>query len=136
MNDNIKAGADIHAGDGGYSEGTKEAYEEFAKHRNESLALAKEIGVKFLHYTNTDNPIDFPQTSPRYWTIVFPGDHGQHIQETWSEDQIIKSYYTYWSTKMIENGLKDELSRESCIEDWKIVHWAVETDEFGIRIKE
>jgi hypothetical protein len=32
---------------------------------------------------------------------------------------------------MIENGLKDELSRESCIEDWKTIHWAVETNEFG-----
>ena len=28
---NIKAGADIHAGDGGYSEGTKEGYEAFVK---------------------------------------------------------------------------------------------------------
>ena len=37
MNDNIKAGADIHAGDGGYSEGTKEGYEAFVKIRNKSL---------------------------------------------------------------------------------------------------
>jgi anti-sigma factor RsiW len=41
MNDNIKAGSDIHAGDGGYSEGTQEAYEEFAKVRNQSLAEAR-----------------------------------------------------------------------------------------------
>ena len=39
----------------------------------------------------------------KYWTIVFPGEFGQHVQETWSEDQIIKAYYTYWSTKMIQN---------------------------------
>jgi hypothetical protein len=37
MNNNIKAGADIHAGDGGYSIGTKEKYDEFVKGRNESL---------------------------------------------------------------------------------------------------
>ena len=37
MNDNIKAGADIHAGDGGYSEGTKEAYEAFVKEREQSM---------------------------------------------------------------------------------------------------
>lgn len=36
MNDWIKAGADIHAGDGGYSEGTKEGYEAFVKARNSS----------------------------------------------------------------------------------------------------
>jgi hypothetical protein len=37
MNDNIKVGADIHAGDGGYSLGTKEKYDEFVKGRNQSL---------------------------------------------------------------------------------------------------
>jgi len=37
MNDNIKAGGDIHAGDGGYSLGTKEKYDEFVKGRNQSL---------------------------------------------------------------------------------------------------
>jgi hypothetical protein len=37
MNKNIKAGADIHAGDGGYSIGTKEKHDEFAKGRNQSL---------------------------------------------------------------------------------------------------
>jgi ribulose 1,5-bisphosphate carboxylase large subunit-like protein len=34
MNNNIKAGADHHAGDGGYSIGTQERYEEFVKLRN------------------------------------------------------------------------------------------------------
>lgn len=34
MNDNIKAGAEIHAGDGGYSIGTQEKYAEFVKVRN------------------------------------------------------------------------------------------------------
>jgi hypothetical protein len=37
MNENIKAGAEIHAGDGGYSEGTQEKYDEFVKTRNQSL---------------------------------------------------------------------------------------------------
>jgi hypothetical protein len=37
MNDNIKIGADIHAGDGGYSLGTQEKYDEFVKGRNQSL---------------------------------------------------------------------------------------------------
>jgi NADH:ubiquinone oxidoreductase subunit D len=32
--DNIKAGADINGGDGGYSLGTKEAYDEFVKNRS------------------------------------------------------------------------------------------------------
>jgi hypothetical protein len=38
MNEQIKAGGDIHAGDGGYREGTQESYEQFAEIRNRSLA--------------------------------------------------------------------------------------------------
>lgn len=45
---NTVAGADIHAGDGGYRESTHEKQAEFALKRN-------------YHYTNTDNPIDFPK---------------------------------------------------------------------------
>ena len=37
MNENIKAGADINAGDGGYSLGTQEKHDEFVKGRNQSL---------------------------------------------------------------------------------------------------
>ena len=44
---NILAGADIHAGDGGYEESTHEKQAEFARKRN-------------YHISNTDNPIDFP----------------------------------------------------------------------------
>ena len=39
MNEQIKAGADIHAGDGGYEIGTKEQYEAFVKIRNQSLNI-------------------------------------------------------------------------------------------------
>ena len=35
INNNITAGADIHAGDGGYSVGTQERYDEFVKGRNQ-----------------------------------------------------------------------------------------------------
>jgi hypothetical protein len=69
----------------------------------------------------------------KYYTIAFPGEFGQHVQETWTEEQILKSYYTYWSTKMIQAGKGDDISRERCIEDWCVVHWATETDEFGNR---
>ena len=67
----------------------------------------------------------------KHWTIVFPGEFGQHVKETWKEDQIIASYYTYWSTKMIQNVKDPDLSRENCIADWCVVHWAQETDQWG-----
>jgi hypothetical protein len=42
MNKNIKAGADINAGDGGYSIGTKEKYDEFVKQREASMVNTSE----------------------------------------------------------------------------------------------
>jgi hypothetical protein len=41
MNENIKAGADIHAGDGGYRTSTHEAQAKFAQARNQSLARSR-----------------------------------------------------------------------------------------------
>lgn len=70
----------------------------------------------------------------KYWTIAFPGEHGQHVQETWSEEQIVKSYYSYWAQKMIMAGLDADISRERCIDDWTVVHWAMETDQWGNKI--
>jgi hypothetical protein len=50
MNKQIKAGADIHAGDGGYSIGTQERYEEFARERNrirrDTLEMVREAWAK------------------------------------------------------------------------------------------
>ena len=68
----------------------------------------------------------------KYYTIVFPGEFNQHVQETWSVDQILKSYYTYWVTNMIQCNKQADISENNCIEDWCIVHWATETDEFGV----
>jgi hypothetical protein len=70
----------------------------------------------------------------RYWTISFPGECGQHVVETWSEEQILKSYYGHWMLKMCEANLHDQISNEKCIEDWCIVHWAIETNEFGDKL--
>jgi len=70
----------------------------------------------------------------KYYTIVFPGEFGQHVQETWRTDQILQYYYTYWVTKMIENNNYLDISEELCIEDWCSTHWAMETDEWGNKI--
>ena len=67
----------------------------------------------------------------KYWTITFPGEFGQHVVETWSEDQILKSYYPRWCGMMIQNVASPDLNPESCIADWTVVHWAVETDQWG-----
>lgn len=59
---NIKAGADIHAGTGEYSEGTKEGYEAFVKLRKDNAikSLAKEAGFcYFSPEEDADEPIDW-----------------------------------------------------------------------------
>lgn len=70
----------------------------------------------------------------KYYTIVYPGEFGQYVQETFNEDQILRSYYGYWSEKMRQANKQDLISRELCIEDWITGHWAVETDQFGIEV--
>jgi hypothetical protein len=60
------------------------------------------------------------------YSICFPGEWGQDVVETWTEDQIIDSYYRYWIMKMVQAGHSDKVSREECIEDWKVLHWAWE----------
>jgi hypothetical protein len=71
----------------------------------------------------------------KYYTISFPGEFGQHVVETWSTKQILDSYFRYWFTKMIESGHGDQVSEEACIDDWIVVHWAQETDQFGRKIQ-
>lgn len=62
----------------------------------------------------------------KYYKISFPGEFGQDVVETWSEKQIIESYYKYWCGKMIQNREAPDLDENRCIEDWCGVHWAIE----------
>ena len=52
----VMAGADIHAGDGGYQIGTREAYEEFNAKRNQSLLESKatEFVMNFYDVTREE----------------------------------------------------------------------------------
>ena len=96
MNNNIKAGADIHAGDGGYSEGTKEKYDEFVKGRNQSLGKMRIKELKEQAMEWVPNMAD-PDTKIRllnaekfaelivrecarvYWNIDDGEIHGQYV---------------------------------------------------------
>lgn len=70
----------------------------------------------------------------KHYTIVFPGEFGQHVQETWNTEQILKSYYTYWNRKMFESGNADKVNEQNCIDDWITLHWAQETDQWGNKL--
>lgn len=51
---------------------------------------------------------------------------------TMSEKEILKEYYVYWYDKMCKKfGKKvvdENYSVQDCIDDWKIVHYAWESD--------
>jgi hypothetical protein len=68
----------------------------------------------------------------KYWSINYPGDSGEDIVETLSEKEILEQYYPYWSGKMIEKYGQKEFektwSKQECIEDWVVVHWAWESE--------
>ena len=70
----------------------------------------------------------------KYYTFVFPGKHGQHVQETWSVKQILDVYFPYWTSKMIEAGRGDMVDENLCIDDWIILHWAERSDQFGNKL--
>jgi len=61
----------------------------------------------------------------KLYEIAYPTEDGD-VTEILTEDEIISQYYTYWSTKMIQNCPNELITRERCIEDWCIVHWAIE----------
>lgn len=65
----------------------------------------------------------------RYWTICYPEPHATQDfdidrWETLSDQEILDSYWEWWSGKMLEKGPNDSCTIENCITDWVIVHWA------------
>ncbi len=69
----------------------------------------------------------------KYYTTSFPGEYGQHVEETWSTEQILKSpWYRNWVLKVVQADRAYLLDDSKyAIDDWIVVHWAVETDQWG-----
>jgi hypothetical protein len=51
-------------------------------------------------------------------------DDGEVIVQT--EDEIMSYFYDYWCSKMREVGKEDEISKELCLQDWMMLHYATE----------
>ena len=68
----------------------------------------------------------------KYQTISYPDEDGNDITETLSEAEILRDYWDYWYGKMCEKFGKEHVdanfTRQDCIDDWIVVHWAVESD--------
>ena len=63
----------------------------------------------------------------KYYKISFPGECGQHVEEIWSEKQIImSSWYRNWVYMMVQADKAHLMSDAVAIDDWIVVHWAIE----------
>lgn len=69
----------------------------------------------------------------KYWTIAYPDREGRDVIETLSEDEILKEYWDYWYGRMCEKFGKEytdaNYTKQDCIDDWTVVHWAVESKD-------
>jgi hypothetical protein len=57
---------------------------------------------------------------------VEPGPDGSRLTITVSDRYILMVYWHYWSARMAFAGKRDQVSQQSCIDDWCVVHWATE----------
>lgn len=69
----------------------------------------------------------------KYWSIHYPYETGEDAVETLSEEQILAIYWDYWYGQMCKKFGKEHVdanyTKQDCIDDWVIVHWAVEHKE-------
>ena len=69
----------------------------------------------------------------KYWTIAYPDREGNDVVETLSEDEILKEYWGYWYGRMCDKYGKEYVdanyTKQDCIDDWTVVHWAVESTD-------
>jgi len=57
-------------------------------------------------------------------------DHGDgNIVVTVTESDILRDYWPYWNKHMLELGRHEQISKENCIEDFVVVHWAWEVKD-------
>ena len=65
----------------------------------------------------------------KYYKIGYVGKWGQDVVEIYSEQQILASYFPYWTEMMVKAGKGDFVNDKDCIGDWTVVNWAVEVDK-------
>jgi len=70
----------------------------------------------------------------RYFTYMEPRNPPKNMEAvyiTLSEKEIIDQYYPYWSEQMIKKyGIEEfetKWSVQDCIDDFVVIHWAVES---------
>jgi hypothetical protein len=64
----------------------------------------------------------------RKWKIVYPDEVRGHVEEVLTDEEILDTYYTWWSGEMLRVHKAPMITEEMCIQDWVVVHWAWEVE--------
>ena len=70
--------------------------------------------------------VRLPPLPPDMKTFKYetPNPDGSVETTVLTEDELIERYWDYWCEQMRKVGKEDLISRENCIEDFIVVHWA------------
>jgi hypothetical protein len=60
----------------------------------------------------------------KLYQIHYPDEHNNPITEILTEEEILAEYWEYWKGKMESVGKFDLITKENCLDDWMILHWA------------
>lgn len=58
------------------------------------------------------------------YEIIYPDEDNNTITEILTKEEILSSYWDYWTSRMSSVGREHLISEERCIEDWCVIHWA------------
>jgi hypothetical protein len=63
----------------------------------------------------------------KLYEIAYPDENNNDVVEILTEEEILATYWDYWKARMESIGLNHLITRERCIEDWCVIHWATTT---------
>ena len=71
----------------------------------------------------------------KYYSYVEPDDEEgiDVVKVVMSEQEILASYWDYWTTQMKSVNRTDLISPQLCIEDWCTIHWATPEETYRFR---
>lgn len=69
----------------------------------------------------------------RYYSYVISEDDVNIKKIVYSENEILAEYWDLWTTEMKGAGFANQISKERCIDDWCMVHWATPEDVFRFK---
>lgn len=67
----------------------------------------------------------------RKFVFYYPDEAGEDVTEIVTEKHILDVYWNEWKSKMIRKFGEDSewITKENCIDDYVIIHWAEEIFE-------